>query len=58
MSEQIVILVDEKALNVINNIKNAIEKSITGVSFVSIRKYTNQQGETSSNLINIFSHVF
>jgi hypothetical protein len=53
MSEQIVIVVSEKALSVINNIKKAIEKSITGVSFVSIRNYTNQQGETSNSLINV-----
>jgi hypothetical protein len=42
-----------KALQVITNLKKATEKSITGVSFVSIRNYTNKQGETSNNLINV-----
>jgi len=41
------------ALQVIANVKKAVEKSITGVSFVSVKNYTNQQGETSNNLINI-----
>jgi hypothetical protein len=42
-----------KALQVITNVKQATDKSITGVSFVSIRNYTNKQGETSNNLINV-----
>lgn len=42
-----------KALQVINAIKKAIESSITGVSFVSIRNYTNKQNEVSNNLINV-----
>jgi len=42
-----------KALQVINTIKKAIENSITGVSFVSIRNYTNKQNEVSNNLINV-----
>ena len=42
-----------KALQVIANVKQATDKSITGVSFVSIRNYTNKQGETSNNLINV-----
>lgn len=42
-----------KALQVITNVKQATDKSITGVSFVSIRNYTNKQGEVSNNLINV-----
>jgi hypothetical protein len=42
-----------KALQVIANVKKATEKSITGVSFVSIRNYENKQGEVSNNLINV-----
>lgn len=45
--------VSPKALQVINTIKGAIEKSITGVSFVSIKNYTNKQNEVSNNLINV-----
>lgn len=45
--------VSEKALSVINAVKGAIEKSLTGVSFVSIKEYTNKNGETSNNLINV-----
>lgn len=47
------ITVSQKALNVINTIKKATEKSITGVSFVSIRNYTNRYGEISNNLVNV-----
>lgn len=43
----------EKALNVIATLKKAIDNSVSGVSFVSIRNYTNKYGETSNNLINI-----
>lgn len=42
-----------KALQVITNLKKATDNSITGVSFVSIRNYTNANGETSNNLINV-----
>ena len=45
--------VSAKALLVIETIKNAVTNSLTGVSFVSIRNYTNQNGETSNNLINV-----
>ena len=45
--------ISTKALQVINTIKNAVSKSITGVSFVSIKDYTNKQGEVSNNLINV-----
>ncbi len=45
--------VTNQALNVIKTIKAATDKSITGVSFVSIRNYTNTSGETSNNLINV-----
>lgn len=45
--------VSPKALAVINTIKAAVEKSITGVSFVSIRNYTNSTNEVSNNLINV-----
>ena len=42
-----------KALQVIKAVKEATEKSITGVSFVSVKNYTNKQGEVSNSLINI-----
>lgn len=45
--------VSNKALAVINLIKGAVSKSITGVSFVSIKDYTNSNGEVSNNLINV-----
>jgi len=45
--------ISNKAIGVINTIKNAVSKSLTGVSFVSIKNYTNSQGEISNNLINV-----
>jgi len=45
--------ISEKAMLVINLIKNAVSKSITGVSFVSIRNYKNAIGEVSNYLINV-----
>jgi len=45
--------ISTKALQVINLIKKAIENSLTGVSFVSIKNYTNKQNEVSNNLINV-----
>lgn len=41
------------ALQVINAVKTAMGKSLTGVTFVSIKNYTNKQNEVSNNLINI-----
>lgn len=45
--------ISTKALQVIKAVKEAVEKSITGVSFVSVKNYTNSKGEVSNNLINI-----
>ena len=45
--------VSEVATKVINLAKAAIEKSPNGVSFVSIRNYTNQYGEVSNQTINV-----
>lgn len=45
--------IPSKVLKVITTLKQATNKSITGVSFVSIRNYTNKNGEVSNNLINI-----
>ena len=45
--------VSQKALAVIATINAALEKSITGVSFVSIRNYTNKSNEVSNNLVNV-----
>lgn len=42
-----------KAVETINLVKNAVSKSITGVSFFSIKNYTNKNGETSNQLINV-----
>jgi hypothetical protein len=44
--------ISAKAASVIKTLKAATDKSVTGVSFVSIR-YTNKSGEVSNNLINI-----
>lgn len=45
--------INPKVRQVIETLKQATNKSVTGVSFVSIRNYTNKSGETSNNLINI-----
>jgi len=45
--------VSVKAIQVIGMLKNATTKSITGVTFVSIRNYTNSHNEVSNNLINV-----
>ena len=41
------------ALAVIALVKNAVFGSITGVSFFSIKRYTNKFGEVSNQLINV-----
>ncbi len=41
------------ATRVINLVRNAISKSPTGVSFFSIKNYTNKSSEVSNQLINI-----
>jgi len=41
------------ALQVITNLTNALAKSPTGVSFVSIKGYTNSYGEVSNNVVNV-----
>jgi hypothetical protein len=46
-------MISQKALKVILTLKSATNKSVTGVSFVSIRNYTNKFGEVSNNLINV-----
>jgi hypothetical protein len=45
--------ISEIALSVIENLKRAIAKSPTGVSMVSIKGYTNSNGEVSNNIINV-----
>lgn len=45
--------VSTKAIQTINLVKNAVSKSITGVSFFSIKNYTNKNGETTNQLINV-----
>lgn len=45
--------ISTKALQVIALVKKAIASSPTGVSFFSIKNYTNQQGETSNVVINV-----
>lgn len=42
-----------EALKVINAISSVLSKSPTGVSFVSIKGYTNSYGEVSNNLVNV-----
>ena len=41
------------ALQVIANLTSVLAKSPTGVSFVSIKGYTNAYGEVSNNLVNV-----
>jgi hypothetical protein len=41
------------AIQVITNLSKALSKSPTGVSFVSIKGYTNSFGEVSNNLVNV-----
>jgi hypothetical protein len=38
-------MISQKAVKVILTLKSATSKSVTGVSFVSIRNYTNKFGE-------------
>jgi hypothetical protein len=47
------LIVSNKATQVINLVKNAVSNSITGVSFFSIKNYTNSKGEVSNSLINV-----
>lgn len=47
------ITVSTAAANVISLVRKAIAGSPTGVSFFSIKNYTNQQGEVSNQLINV-----
>lgn len=47
------IRISDKATQVINLVKNAVSKSITGVSFFSIKDYTNSFGEVSNQVINV-----
>ena len=53
MSTTIVVVVSPKAAKVINMATAAVAKSPTGVSFVSIKGYTNQQGEVADHVFNI-----
>lgn len=46
-----------KTLEVIIALQKAIKKSPTGVTFVSIRNYTNSQGEVSNILINVGANL-
>ena len=41
------------AIEVITNLTKVLAKSPTGVSFVSIKGYTNSYGEVSNNLVNV-----
>jgi hypothetical protein len=41
------------ALQVISKLTNVLAKSPTGVSFVSIKGYTNSYSEVSNNLVNV-----
>lgn len=47
------ISISEKALKVIGLVKRAINNSPTGVSFFSIKNYTNSSDEVSNNLLNV-----
>jgi len=43
----------EIALKVIAKVRQATSKSITGVTFISIRNYTNSSGEIANHLVNV-----
>ena len=45
--------VSVEAANVIANLSALLAKSPTGVSFVSIKGYTNSYGEVANNLVNV-----
>lgn len=45
--------VSPKALQVIKAVTDAITKSVTGVTFLSIKNYTNKEGAVSNYLINV-----
>lgn len=47
------ITISTVATNVINMVKKAIGNSPTGVSFFSIKNYTNKHGEVSNQIINV-----
>lgn len=53
MTTLTVIGISEKARQVIDLVKGAIGSTPTGVSFFSVRNYTNKQGETSNYVINV-----
>lgn len=53
MEQVLNLQVTDKAQSVIELLKKAISKSPNGVSFVSIKEYTNKQGEVSNQLINV-----
>jgi hypothetical protein len=50
---EIQIIASDNATRVINTLKNAVRKSPTGVSMISIRNYTNSYNEISNSRINI-----
>jgi hypothetical protein len=52
-TKTVIIGISPKAAKVINMVKQAVAKSPTGVSFVSIKGYTNQQGEVADHVFNI-----
>ncbi len=45
--------VSTKAMIVIQLVKDAVSKSLTGVTFFSIKNYTNSSNEVSNQLINV-----
>jgi len=47
------IQVSTKAMQVIGLVKNAVSNSLTGVTFFSIKNYTNSSNEVSNNLVNV-----
>ena len=53
MKTEIAIAISQKAQQVIKLVKGAIATSPTGVSFFSVKNYTNKQGETSNYIINV-----
>lgn len=47
------LIISPKAQAVIELLKKSVNNSLTGVSFLSIKNYTNASGETANHLVNI-----
>lgn len=53
MQNEVIIGLNETAEKIADTIKSALNKSITNVTFCSVKNYENEKGEVSDYLINI-----